>query len=66
VVAGLRTRGIMVYRPFAIMPRRQHRLEAKNRLFSKVSTTGPRQFRHPLILIKKVGAKSLSKAIFDE
>jgi len=45
------------------MPRRQQLLQAKNKGFSKVPMIGPRKSRYPLILIKKIGAKSLSNAM---
>jgi len=66
VVAGKRIGGILVYQQFTIIPQRLNYPQATSQLLNIISTTGPRQFKYPSILIKKVGAKSVTIAIFDE
>jgi len=66
VVAGKRIGGILVYQQFTIIPRRLYYPPATSQFLDDISTTGPRQFKYPLILIKKVGVKSVTIAIFDE
>jgi len=66
MVAGKRIGGILVYQQFTIIPWRLNYLQATSQLLDNISTTGPRQFKYQSILIKKVGAKSVTIAIFDE
>ena len=66
MVAGKRIEGILVYQQFTIIPWRLNYPQATSQLLDNISMTGPRQFKYPSILIKEVGAKSVTITICDE